>query len=182
VARALILDAEALNALARARERGVLRTSNHAAVFAAVLVCLLPIACGGRVKGSGSPRGTVDAAAEAAELQDASCAVVLASDFDQSCDSDEDCLVVTQGNSCATDCGNICPSAAINAAAEASYTLALDSLSLTGAAGCTCYPLFGPCCRAGACMIGRLCSPFVDAGEDSAEVQETGSQAPPRQP
>ena len=83
------------------------------------------------------------------------CHVVLASDYDQSCVVDSDCVAVGQVNSCpANACSGCGPTAAINKSALASYQPALSSALASASDGtCACPNECGiAVCRNGKCQ------------------------------
>ena len=85
--------------------------------------------------------------------------IIKASNYDQSCAADSDCVAVAVGNFCNADTER-CPSAAINAAALSQYQADFDK---TQAAMCLAESSCGgssssPCCRQGACQFGVDCN------------------------
>lgn len=92
-----------------------------------------------------------------------------ASDYDQACTTDSDCVEIYVGNPCSCDitCG-IVP-AAINKSAEAQYVTDVRNLPPIG---CACQvtppPLegVGPCCIGGSCQFGQ-CPAAGDAAADT---------------
>lgn len=103
------------------------------------------------------------------DCTDASAQIILASNYDQSCTTDTDCVGVAEGNFCypgATNCGT----ATINKSANAQYQA---DVAKTRAASCyapgNCGGNFGPCCVSGMCQVGSQCSNLAgDASADSA--------------
>jgi hypothetical protein len=94
--------------------------------------------------------GSPDARAEASNDP----CIINASDFDQSCIQDTDCVEVTSGDYCVLRC--LCGLDTINQAAlvqfnEAVGNTPLGSGRLGTAPGCPCVVLPGPCCRHGTC-------------------------------
>jgi hypothetical protein len=82
------------------------------------------------------------------------CGSIHASDYDQSCSTASDCVVVAEGDSCnglfCVDCGN----AAINVSAQAQYDENLKNLG--GQTGiCPCPEGVGATCDAGVCGLGN---------------------------
>ncbi len=96
--------------------------------------------------------GSRDAGAEAG----ADACVISASDFDQSCTEDSDCVEVTSADYCSPRC--LCGGDTISQKALAQFNAAVDKTPLgSGAIGpmpeCPCAPLPGPCCRHGTCTM-----------------------------
>jgi hypothetical protein len=105
-----------------------------------------------------------------------------ASNYNQSCKVDSDCVAVHEGDLCNL-CALNCTNAAINVSAQAQY---MSDLVNTPAAisaqrlACTgdCAVQFGPCCVGGTCQMGGQCpAPGVlvrdaaaDTGADAAMV------------
>jgi hypothetical protein len=83
---------------------------------------------------------------------------ISASNYDQSCNVDTDCLEVSSGDYCATGC--FCGNSTINVGALAQFN---DDVSKTpiGSGGliCPCPNPLGPCCRHGMCQAGCQVSP-----------------------
>jgi len=93
---------------------------------------------------------------------------IQASNYDQSCDADTDCIAVAEGNFCVPGAAN-CPSAAISKNAQAQYQ---SDVANTNAAFCSapsscdassCCTSMGPSCVKGTCEL--TCAPD-DAGPD----------------
>jgi hypothetical protein len=77
------------------------------------------------------------------------CAVIRASDYDQSCTTDSDCMAVTEGNSCRPCFA--CPNAAINGRDLDRYQSDVAAAT-TVVNTCDCFaPL--ACCHAGRCGV-----------------------------
>jgi hypothetical protein len=97
---------------------------------------------------AGSPSGP-----PGADAVDADSCVISASDYDQTCTSDTDCVVVSTG-----DCyGQTCSHGGINVDAFGAYMKAVAAARITLPVGPSC--LAGPpCCQAG------LCAECLDAG------------------
>jgi hypothetical protein len=145
---------------------------------ALALMCRL-LGCGGAIGGAHS-----DASASkdgGVGLDGAACAI-QASNYDQSCSTDSDCvavagnLAVQFGNYCEEQC--LCGGDAINRTAVTKYIADVSgtpfgsgTLPLDG--GCNCGHFSGPCCQAGKCAAGQICQSVPDAG--SADV----TYAPP---
>ena len=96
-------------------------------------------------------------AAQAVPCSDAEVQLIQASNYDQSCTTDSDCVAVGQGNFCLAGAGN-CPTAAIRKSAYARYQA---DVAKTQAAVCSalssCTASFGPCCRHGTCQMNLNC-------------------------
>jgi hypothetical protein len=106
-----------------------------------------------------------------AECTDANTQTIQASNYDQSCSADSDCVAVGEGNAC-FECALVCANAAINVAAHAQY-LADVAKTFAGSkigGGCAvnCPANFGGCCRAGTCHADFQCATPADAGTDAA--------------
>jgi hypothetical protein len=93
--------------------------------------------------------------AEALPCADANAQLIKASNYDQSCQTDSDCVAVAEGNFCRPGAAD-CPSASISKSASAQYWA---DVGKTHAAVCEA-PISGclggagaPCCRHGACSI-----------------------------
>jgi hypothetical protein len=122
--------------------RSVLRVR---AILAFALAATASAACGGSsYEGSGS----------------APCRPVLASDYDQSCVVDTDCLTVGQVSQCPATACDSCATEAINQSAMAQYMSAFAQAFATsprpGFCGCPC--TVNGICRAGKCQAG-YCEP-----------------------
>jgi hypothetical protein len=91
-------------------------------------------------------------ATESLSCDDPDAQVIQASNYDQSCATDSDCVAVGEGNFCYPGAGT-CPSAAIRTSALGQYQA---DVSKTYAAACIamglCVPLGVPSCRAGTCQ------------------------------
>jgi hypothetical protein len=84
-------------------------------------------------------------------MNDAACKMVVASDYDQSCDADSDCVAVGEVTACGQTCG--CPSAAVNVGAAAAYMVTFERLlSPPNGGGCDCGCDLGPACQHGLCV------------------------------
>ncbi|MGA7123971.1 MAG: hypothetical protein WBY94_27970 [Polyangiaceae bacterium] len=106
----------------------------------------------------------VGQAGESQSCDDPDAQVIQASNYDQSCTTDSDCVAVAEGSFCYPGAGR-CPSAAIRTSALTQYQA---DVSKTFAAACVvfgdCAISVGPCCRAGICQLGVACFPSpVDA-------------------
>jgi len=95
------------------------------------------------------------------------CSIVLASDYDQSCTVDTDCVSVGQVPVCpALACYADCTMWTISKSAAAQYMTALSraSASVAGeSCGCANYNPY-PCCRGGTCTT--TCDSPTDAGAE----------------
>jgi hypothetical protein len=109
---------------------------------------------------------TADAAANATAELDATtdggllqCTVVLASDYDQSCATDDDCAMVGQVSACpVTEC-SLCRLWSINTGVLARYqaNIAADMASVPPGQQCVCPREGLPCCRGGRCQQNGGC-------------------------
>jgi hypothetical protein len=110
------------------------------------------------------------AAIGAVPCTDANVQLILASNYDQSCQTDSDCVAAGGGNFCLAGAGN-CPSSAINKSAYSQYQA---DVAKTNASICrafsSCGNESGPCCRNGLCQMGTECS-------DSASPPDGGARA-----
>jgi hypothetical protein len=117
---------------------------------------------------------------------EASAQIVLASSYDQSCQTDSDCVAIEEGNFCQPGANNGCTNAAINRTALAQYRADLANTTAGvcyGLAGCP--EESGPCCQNGVCAVNAQCLNVVapdasadagstnaaDAGDASADAQ-----------
>jgi hypothetical protein len=96
---------------------------------------------------------------------DADVQLIQASNYDQTCTTDSDCVAVAEGNFCFPP---NCPSAAINVSATAQYNadVAMTNAAICGGAS-SCPTFSGPCCRGGSCSLGAACVSAADAGAES---------------
>ncbi len=108
-----------------------------------------------------------DACADGAEQP------VQASNYDESCTTDMDCVAIGEGNACSLI--SPCANAAINKGALVRYQSDIAQTPCFALAGCPAQ--FGPCCRHGSCQMntcysaadtlpacadaGGACAPFV---------------------
>jgi hypothetical protein len=113
------------------------------------------------------------APADAGTATDASTcmdAMIAATDYDQTCAVDSDCVGVGVGNACFV-CEIGCMNSAIGKSAEAKYRSDVAKSPANGAdCGCAAFPP-GPCCVGGKCQVGSPCVraiPAVDAAADTA--------------
>jgi hypothetical protein len=104
---------------------------------------------------------------------DGGCAEIQASNYDQSCTVDSDCVEVSVGNPCQA-CDFICNQSvgAINVGANAQYTADVAKTA-AGVGDCGCPAevgnRVGPCCRSGQCHADSACS-SSDASTDSGDA------------
>lgn len=77
-----------------------------------------------------------------------------ASQYDNTCNVDSDCLGVPEGNPCLGGLCNSCPTAALNVRVASQYSADFRALIPTPSTGticnCPCAPM-APCCRQGLC-------------------------------
>jgi hypothetical protein len=99
----------------------------------------------------------------------------MASSYDQSCQKDNDCVAIEEGNFCQPGANNGCSNAAINKSALAQYKTDLAKTTAGVCYGPTgCPAEFGPCCQNGVCSANLQCSNVV-AGDASAEAGSTSA-------
>jgi hypothetical protein len=80
---------------------------------------------------------------------------IVASNYDQSCTTDMDCILIAEGNACSIV--GPCPTAAINkGAAYSKYQSDIANTPCFGVSSCGSYS--GPCCRHGICQMNFACS------------------------
>ena len=92
-------------------------------------------------------------------------ALIRASDYNQSCTTDSDCVEVGEGNTCDEVCGISCGGQAINRCALPRYETDLAATGFVGNPACNCPADFGACCRGGRCVDDVCClNPCPDAG------------------
>jgi hypothetical protein len=96
-------------------------------------------------------------AAESTSCADPNAEVLQASNYDQACTTDTDCVGVAEGNFCQPNAG--CPNAAINQAALPRYMA--DVGKTYGGGSCTAFSscgfYYGPCCHQGMCQMNTGC-------------------------
>lgn len=113
--------------------------------------------------GTSCPVG-VDAGPAVDTNGDGSSCMILASNYDQSCTGDSDCLAVWSGDFCVPGCE--CPNSVISYSARAQYIAdvnATSSVGITGFPVCGCCAVeLPPCCRQGICQWHDECSPPAD--------------------
>jgi hypothetical protein len=92
---------------------------------------------------------------------------ILATNYDQSCKTDSDCVAISEGNF-ACPGASACLNAAIRKSAYAQYQADVAktrAASCVVLVGCPAEPI--PCCRAGTCLEDFTClSPPADGGAD----------------
>jgi hypothetical protein len=107
------------------------------------------------------------------DCTDANGQIIQASNYDQSCTMDSDCVGVAEGNFCYPGATN-CATATINKSANAQYQA---DVAKTRAASCyapgNCGAEFGPCCVSGMCQVGSQC------GSLAGDACQTPACAPP---
>ena len=107
------------------------------------------------------------------------CVQIRASDYDQTCTSDPECIGVLVGNSCDIEvlCSPACPTAAINLRALPKYAsdiadaMALLSAGLLGTPCGACSEPLTPCCVANTCQVGSQCPPAPPSPTDSGSAE-----------
>lgn len=107
---------------------------------------------------------SVETAADSGVLANGGCAMIQASNYDQSCTVDSDCLSVWSGTSCAPGVCE-CPNSVIGVSARGQYladtsAIVPDSKMLSL---CNCAAVPPPCCRQGTCQYYIDCSSGADA-------------------
>jgi hypothetical protein len=121
---------------------------------------------GGMAGGSGtSSSGGMIMGSDAGTTDDSGLSCSLsASQFDNSCTVDSDCVGVPPGDPCAGNCSSICPTSALNARVAYQYLTDLKALMPGGNENiiCSCPCIAAqPCCRQGVCynMCGDCSTP-----------------------
>lgn len=157
----------------------VLDAAGRSRTFGAVLAVgsLFASGCGAT---TAAANGQADGSSDAVTNVDAPpCSVVLASDYDQSCTVDTDCVAVGQVPACpALACYVDCTMWTISKSAAAQYMTALSraSASVAGeSCGCVSYNPY-PCCRGGMCTT--TCGSPVDT-QTEAGLPDAGSSRVP---
>jgi len=117
---------------------------------------------------------------------DAGCSSIVASNYDQTCTGDSDCIRIGSGDICSAPCSFICGlGGVINASDLPAYQadLARTGFSSIGV-GCGCPSFtYGPCCIAGKCALDAEClaasadGSFGEAGADAGFMQCESTQA-----
>ena len=130
-----------------------------------ILLAFVGVGCGGLVKaeaGASGDAGSISAG-------DGLC-VIHASDYDQSCGSDGDCLSVGEGNACDEPCAFECPMATINASSLAAYNADVGRTPAAHVTSrCNCPSMAG----GPGCCLGGVCQPFLTCvgGKFAANVE-----------
>jgi hypothetical protein len=118
--------------------------------------------------------GDASTSADAGDcIDDATVKLIQASDYDQSCTVDTDCLLISVGNAC-VPCAFSCPSgAAINVSAQSKYRSDIANTPAVCPANCPNEP--DPCCVGGKCQASTTGQcPAADAGD---AAPQTGADA-----
>lgn len=98
-----------------------------------------------------------EAAEDAFSCPDGSQELILASDYDQSCQTESDCVLVPEGNFCYPGTAN-CPIAAINKGAYPQYQAAIaKTIAAICIANTGCPLVTDPCCKGGLCRTRADC-------------------------
>jgi hypothetical protein len=139
----------------------------------AVLLVLVPgLGCSASTTRAVPSDGGLDAGANAGQVicSDASPCVdadIRASNYDQTCQTNSDCVLVVEGQVCAP-CAVCAPLSAINRSALSQYEADVANIvaPVTGGGGCApcCGPIIVACCQSGRCRAGTSCS--ADAGAE----------------
>jgi hypothetical protein len=92
------------------------------------------------------------------------CSPVLASDYDQSCTVDTDCVAVGEISSCPASGCDGCTTEAVNKSVMAQYTAAFAQAFASGPSGpgCNCPCESGAVCRGGKCQAAFCGPPLTD--------------------
>jgi len=102
-----------------------------------------------------------------------------ASQYDNSCTVDSDCVGVPPGDPCAGNCLSVCPTAALNVRVASQYLADLGAVMSAhneSPGVCSC-PAFGtPSCCRGVCSV-EGCSTVPDAGV-AKDAQDAGPRTP----
>ena len=113
---------------------------------------------------TGGSSGSAGASGGSTSSDPGACIVVLASDYDQSCVVDTDCVAVNEVRRCPiTDCSG-CLRKGVNKGAMAQYTAALSQDVSLEPPGVVCHcPCEGPTvCREGKCLAASCIPPPAD--------------------
>jgi hypothetical protein len=138
-----------------------------ARIVGAVLCSDWIVACGGQVAGNGggsSGRSASSIGVSASGQSVASGCMILASNYDQSCAVDTDCVEVAAGDYCSSGLAR-CPGSAINVHALAQFNSDIAKTPLgQGAWGDpgVCEAIWTglpSCCRQGTCQWNSGCAP-----------------------
>jgi hypothetical protein len=104
---------------------------------------------------------------DAAPPQSCVAADIHASNYDQTCQTDNDCLLVVEGYACAS-CSVCAPLSAVNRSAISQYEADVAKIvgPTMGGGGCApcCGPILLGCCQGGRCHTDTSCS--SDAGAE----------------
>jgi hypothetical protein len=117
----------------------------------------------------------VGQAAEAQTCSDPASQNLAASSYDQSCQTDSDCIAVEEGSFCDPGANNGCTNAAINKSALPQYKADLAKTQASvcfGISGCTIE--IGPCCRNGVCQVNGQCPSGVVPPPGDASADASG--------
>jgi hypothetical protein len=113
------------------------------------MVLTLAFGCGGRENQTNAS----DASDATVACTDANVETISASDYDQSCNVDSDCVAVGEGNAC-FPCTIICKGAPISRGALPAYQSDVSKTigaRETESVSCGCPLESTPCCRSGVC-------------------------------
>jgi hypothetical protein len=105
---------------------------------------------------------------------------IMASNYDQSCRTDSDCVAIEEGNFCNPGANDGCTNAAINKSALAQYQADLAKTQAGVCYGLSgCGAEFGPCCQSGMCSVNFACNnPLTgDASADAGTMSATDAGA-----
>jgi hypothetical protein len=107
---------------------------------------------------------------------DAAVEVIQASDYDQTCAVDTDCVSITEGSSC-NACTLNCSNAAISTRSMAQYNADTANILLAAFELCpsSCGGPQSACCRSGKCQWGYPLCPLTgfletDAGDGESSI------------
>ena len=87
-------------------------------------------------------------------------AVFTSSSYDQSCETDQDCVLVPEGDVCAV-CSHACPRGVINSKAKARYLDDIEVATHSSSSDdvCRCPRAFVACCLSATCHADASCMP-----------------------
>jgi hypothetical protein len=145
------------------------------------LVAVAPLLTGTGCSSTSAGAVAADGSVEAATVDANAPGLVRASDYDQSCTVDTDCVPVSEGNLC-DPAASECPNAAISKSADAQYQAAADKALASCHAQASCAFPPGACCVAGNCHIATGQCTVADAAPDVATVDagpDADACAPP---
>jgi hypothetical protein len=154
-----------------------------------VAVTCAIVGCGGHVRADGPPDASSGAPEESGnpdvvmQVEASSCSIVLASNYDQSCSVDTDCVAVSQVSVCPGWGGYGCILWTINKNASAQYMTAISQAIADKPfnGGGSCPEETSPCCLQGRCNVSSCPEPppqpplGTDASADDAQVIPEGS-------